>query len=202
MSLLCDQGHVKILPIFTSIDLSCNNFVGPIPPEVGQLRALYILNLSHNALTGEIPASIGNLQQLESLDLSSNFLSGKIPASLARLNFLSLLNVSFNHLVGPIPSGNQLQTFSEDSFAGNKDLCGFPLAAKCGNAEKSTNNIETNSSLGIDWNIISFETGFIFGFGGVVGPLLLCRQFRRRYYQRVDDIAFMTFPPIYQRFLL
>ncbi|XP_031277395.1 receptor-like protein 6 [Pistacia vera] len=66
---------VKILTLFTSIDLSNNNFEGPIPEETGLLKSLRLLNLSHNALTGPIPLSMGNLLQLESLDLSANELN-------------------------------------------------------------------------------------------------------------------------------
>jgi hypothetical protein len=46
---------VKILTIFTIIEFSCNGFDGPIPEEIGELKALYILNLSHNAFMGQIP---------------------------------------------------------------------------------------------------------------------------------------------------
>ncbi|RVW13684.1 Receptor-like protein 12 [Vitis vinifera] len=122
---------VKILSLFTSIDLSCNNFEGDIPEVMGNFTSLYVLNLSHNGFTGQIPSSIGNLRQLESLDLSRNWLSGEIPTQLANLNFLSVLNLSFNQLVGSIPTGNQLRTFSENSFLGNRGLCGFPLNASC-----------------------------------------------------------------------
>ena len=104
---------VKVLTLYTSIDLSCNNFQGDIPEVMGNFTSLYVLNLSHNGFTGHIPSSIGNLRQLESLDLSRNRLSGEIPTQLANLNFLSVLNLSFNQLVGRIPTGNQLQTFSD-----------------------------------------------------------------------------------------
>ncbi|RVW83981.1 Receptor-like protein 12 [Vitis vinifera] len=113
---------VKVLTLYTSIDLSCNNFQGDIPEVMGNFTSLYVLNLSHNGFTGHIPSSIGNLRQLESLDLSRNRLSGEIPTQLANLNFLSVLNLSFNQLVGRIPPGNQMQTFSETSYEGNKEL--------------------------------------------------------------------------------
>uniref|UniRef100_A0A2N9FNL7 Leucine-rich repeat-containing N-terminal plant-type domain-containing protein n=1 Tax=Fagus sylvatica TaxID=28930 RepID=A0A2N9FNL7_FAGSY len=78
-----DIELVKILTIFTSIDVSNNNLDGPIPKELGELKSLLVLNLSHNAFIGHIPQSLGNLTMLESLDLSSNKLTGEIPSQLA-----------------------------------------------------------------------------------------------------------------------
>ncbi|EXB36040.1 Receptor-like protein 12 [Morus notabilis] len=185
----------KILDIFTCIDLSQNNFHGQIPEELGQLHALHILNLSHNALTSHIPSSIGNLRNLESLDLSWNNLSGTIPTQLQSLNFLQSLNLSFNQLVGMIPTGTQIQTFSEDSFIGNKGLCGFPLKS-CSDkvAPNATKNNHSNSGRKIDWNFVSAEIGLLTGFGAVVAPIVFSRRWRIWYYERVDDIIFKIFP--------
>ncbi|GKC91443.1 receptor-like protein 12, partial [Tanacetum coccineum] len=122
---------VKILTLFTSIDISSNRFSGVIPDTIGRLRALYLLNVSHNEFTGSIPQSMGNLSQLESLDMSSNKLTGEIPLVLTNLPFLSVLNLSNNQLEGRIPTGNQFQTFGDNSYVGNKDLCGFPLTRNC-----------------------------------------------------------------------
>ncbi|KAI9153538.1 hypothetical protein LWI28_012844 [Acer negundo] len=82
---------VKILTLFTSIDLSSNNFQGPIPNEIGLLKSLYVLDLSHNALTGLIPITIGNEglygPPLSNDDLTTNFYrdgtinSSEIPAT-------------------------------------------------------------------------------------------------------------------------
>ncbi|TYJ51001.1 hypothetical protein E1A91_A01G248600v1 [Gossypium mustelinum] len=129
---------VKILPEFTSIDISCNNFEGPIPNVIGTFKALYSLNFSHNAFLGPIPAFFGNLRQLGSVDLSSNSLHGEIPLQLANLNFLSFLNVSNNKLVGP--TSTQLQSFLEASFENNAGLCGPPLMATCGLPPAKTDN--------------------------------------------------------------
>ncbi|MBA0824272.1 hypothetical protein Goarm_020950, partial [Gossypium armourianum] len=118
---------VKILTMFTSIDISYNNFEGPIPGVFGKFKELLGLNFSHNAFTGSIPSFFGKLQQLESLDLSSNSQRGEIPLQLANLKFLSFLNDTNNKLVGPIPTSTQLQTFSEASFENNAELCGPPL---------------------------------------------------------------------------
>ncbi|CAL5328355.1 unnamed protein product [Camellia sinensis] len=123
---------VRILTIFTIIDLSNNKFTGEIPNVIGNLNSLRLLNLSHNDLTGNIPSLLGNLLFLESLDLSSNQLVGEIPNQLTTLTFLAVLNLSQNHLEGRIPQGNQFNTFQNNSYDGNLALCGFPLSNKCG----------------------------------------------------------------------
>ncbi|KAF2311812.1 hypothetical protein GH714_026855 [Hevea brasiliensis] len=47
--------YTKILEFFTAVDLSSNKFEGDIPPVIGTLKALLLLNLSNNDLTGPIP---------------------------------------------------------------------------------------------------------------------------------------------------
>ena len=51
---------------------------GEIPPELGALSHLQILDHSRKQLTGEIPAQLGNLSQLDSLALNGNRLTGSI----------------------------------------------------------------------------------------------------------------------------
>ncbi|KAL5550526.1 hypothetical protein UlMin_000702 [Ulmus minor] len=167
---------VKIITIFTSIDLSSNTFDGPVPKEIGELTALHILNFSSNYLSGKMPSSLGDLRSVESLDLSRNHLTGNIPPSLATLNFLSYLNLSFNQLVGRIPSGSQIQTFSADSFMGNERLCGPPLIRNCTDGVAEPNANYSDDGSGIDWNFLSAEIGFVVGFGMLVWPLVFCRR--------------------------
>jgi len=196
---------VKILTIFISLDFSCNNFEGPILEELGELKSLHILNLSHNAFTGQIPESLGKLTYLESLDLSSNELTGEIPVQLANgLIFLSVLNLSFNRLVGKIPQIKQFATFPKTSYEGNIGLCGFPMKKKCTHEEPRSSpstyeDTHSNSGSAIDWNFLSAELGFVFGFGIVVGPLMFWKRWRICYYKLVDDIFFKMFPQLYIR---
>ncbi|KAI3796361.1 hypothetical protein L1987_39031 [Smallanthus sonchifolius] len=107
------------------IDLSHNFLNGSIWPEFGNLKRLHVLDLKHNSLSGGIPIELSGMTSVETLDLSYNNLSGQIPPSLVSLSFLSKFSVAYNHLSGIVPNGRQFGTFSNSSFEGNKDLCGF-----------------------------------------------------------------------------
>ncbi|XWS16874.1 hypothetical protein CRYUN_Cryun33cG0018600 [Craigia yunnanensis] len=164
--------EMKISTIFTSIDLSLNEFQGDIPKVIGELLSLKGLNLSHNRFNGHIPPSMGNLINLEWLDLSSNKLIGEIPKELSSLTLLSILNLSHNHLTGRIPLGKQFNTFANDSYEGNLRLCGFPLSKACNNTEtqppSSTLHEEDDSGAEkgfISWKVVAmgYGCGIIFG---------------------------------------
>ncbi|XP_016468510.1 receptor-like protein Cf-9 homolog [Nicotiana tabacum] len=132
---------VRILSLYTTIDLSNNKFEGHIPSVLGDLISLRVLNLSHNGLQGHIPSSLGNLSVVESLDLSLNQLAGKIPEQLAsQLTSLAVLNLSHNYLEGCIPRGPQFATFQQNSYEGNDGLRGFPISKGCGNDRVSETN--------------------------------------------------------------
>nr|XP_011467292.1 PREDICTED: receptor-like protein 12 [Fragaria vesca subsp. vesca] len=135
--------YLKTPYLLRLIDLSSNRFEGQIQGIIGNLRALHLLNLSNNTLNGSIPSSLGNLTALESLDLSQNQLSGKIPSDLAQLTFLAYFNVTHNRLYGPIPQGRQFDTFQEDTYQGNSDLCGKSLSKKCQDSESKTPQTST-----------------------------------------------------------
>jgi Leucine-rich repeat (LRR) protein len=77
-----------------SLNLSNNNFSGPLPSEIRFLQNLKVLNLSNNNFTG-VPAEIGQLKNLEILDLSSNKITG-LPNELGNLQKLKTLNLKGN----------------------------------------------------------------------------------------------------------
>ncbi|KAK8517856.1 hypothetical protein V6N12_016694 [Hibiscus sabdariffa] len=165
----------KIQDVLVAIDLSSNRFEGGIPQDIQILKAVQFLNLSNNLLSGPIPSSLANLTQLEALDLSQNQLSGEIPQELTQLNFLGFFNVSGNQLKGPIPQGKQFDTFENNSFEGNQELCGKPLSKKCypeGPSPPSA-SLSQRDEGGDSW----FEFGWkaiLLGFGsGVVNGLVL-----------------------------
>ncbi|OAY43747.1 receptor-like protein 7 [Manihot esculenta] len=193
-----EMNLVKILTIFTYIDVSHNKFEGLIPENLGQLNSLIVLNLSHNALVGQIPSALGSISQLESLDLSDNKLSGEIPQQLADLTFLSVLNLSYNKLVGKIPTSTQLQSFSASSFANNKGLFGPPLTKTCTNIS-TVSDFPPRHGAEIKWNYLSIELGYVFGLGIVVLPLMLWKRWRICYYKHIDGIIVKMFPKLCDR---
>ena len=105
------------------------------------------------------------MRSLESLDFSSNQLTGIIPRQLTSLTFLSTLNLSENLLTGAIPHGSQFDTFNNDSFMGNLDLCGVPLTKKCKDDELPTQEVD---DVGVDWFdwqmiLIGYGSGLVCG---------------------------------------
>ncbi|KAM3344757.1 hypothetical protein P3S68_024466 [Capsicum galapagoense] len=123
-----EREIVRILFLYTTVNLSNNKFEGSVPSILGDLVALCMLNLSHNELQGHIPLSLGNLSIVESLDLSGNHLIGEIPTQFVSFTYLEVLNLPHNHLKGIVPQGNQFHAFENNSYEGNDGLYGFPLS--------------------------------------------------------------------------
>ena len=94
----------------TRLSLGGNNLSGQLPPELGNLSRLEILEMWGNQLSGKIPPELGNLENLTNLTLRDNELAGRIPPELGELSSLAYLDLSENQLSGKIPSqlGNLL----------------------------------------------------------------------------------------------
>ncbi|XP_021721687.1 LRR receptor-like serine/threonine-protein kinase FLS2 [Chenopodium quinoa] len=187
----------KFIGLVKLIDLSHNKLKGKIPTKISALQGLVSLNLSRNSLVGNITPEIGQLTGLEVLDLSNNHLSGEIPASITALSSLSNLDLSDNHFSGEIPKGTQLQGFNASVYAGNPQLCGAPLS-NCSwdqphhNSRGGDNTAPQDDTdddkmffLGL---YVSVVLGFIIGFWGVCGTLVLKRSWRHAFFQFFDDM--------------
>ncbi|XP_023756094.2 MDIS1-interacting receptor like kinase 2 [Lactuca sativa] len=98
------QFSFSLLHNLTHLDLSVNNFFGPIPPEIRFLSKLVYLNISFNTFSGVIPREIGNLHQLTDLDFDKNNLTGSVPQEIGNMVSLKFLSISVNNLSGLIPS--------------------------------------------------------------------------------------------------
>ncbi|XP_074284144.1 receptor-like protein EIX2 [Silene latifolia] len=191
-----EQKFKETIRFVKYIDLSGNELRGEIPYRISTLYGLESLDLSNNKLSGNIPFEIGNLTALELLDLSNNNLTGEIPASLAKVTTLDVMNVSNNKLSGEIPVSTQLQSFNASSYAGNEGLCGAPLPSCSKDREPSNVPSGHNTSvrnkdddfvffLGL---YISVVLGFIIGFWGVCGTLVIKTSWRYAYFRLLDNI--------------
>ena len=89
----------------TSLRLDDNRLSGSIPPELGNLADLQVLDLGNNQLSGSIPKELGNLADLQMLRLYNNRLSGEIPPELGNLVNLHTLYLNLNRFTGEIPRG-------------------------------------------------------------------------------------------------
>ncbi|GMP22094.1 hypothetical protein CsSME_00000263 [Camellia sinensis var. sinensis] len=183
--------------IFTDnsgIDLSCNLLTGLIPPEIGLLEGLFMLNLSRNSLYGEIPMSIGKMSELESLDLSFNNLSGSIPMALASLDFLSYLNLSYNNLSGEIPKGMHFDTLFGDGspYIGNRFLCGAPDGPNCSrNGSSSSETVDADDDARQKWLFYAVVTiGFGVGLWGYLAIMYLMKEkWKKVYWEFIDRVV-------------
>ncbi|KAH9623480.1 hypothetical protein KSS87_012705 [Heliosperma pusillum] len=117
----------------SKVDLSINNFSGPIPQALFSLK-LMELNLSRNHFNGALPFPkskfSGFLVQtvfapLEVLDLSDNSLEGGLSKEIDSLGGLKTLNLAKNSLSGQIPDslvnikGLESLDLSDNQFEGH-----------------------------------------------------------------------------------
>ncbi|KAK4721903.1 hypothetical protein R3W88_012136 [Solanum pinnatisectum] len=162
VKLVIKGQDIDLERIMTVIDLSSNHFDGLIPKAMKDLSSLWPLNLSLNDLRGDIPTELGQMNTLQ------------IPRELTRLKFLAILKLSQNVLVGPIPQGSQFNTFSNDSYGDNLDLCGPPLSKKCGTSDPShvpqpleseEEEDESYFASGFTWEsvVIGYNCGLVVG---------------------------------------
>ncbi|KAJ9141068.1 hypothetical protein P3X46_031648 [Hevea brasiliensis] len=181
----------RILRYFSGIDLSCNSLTGEIPPEIGNLSMIKVLNLSHNKLVGPIPPTFSNLKQIESLDLSYNNLDAKIP-QLTQLYSLAVFSVAHNNLSGKTPERvAQFATFEQSSYEGNPFLCGPPLPKSCYNTSPSpprtsTGEKEDNGFMDLGVFYASFVVSYIMVLVGMAAILYINPYWRGRWFYFIE----------------
>nr|AFK42267.1 unknown [Lotus japonicus] len=101
----CDPKTHRITSLIISSSVPETNFSGQIPPSVGDLPYLQVLEFHKlPKLTGPIQPAIAKLTNLRWLILTWTNISGPIPDFLSELPNLQWLHLSFNNPTGPIPS--------------------------------------------------------------------------------------------------
>ncbi|KAH0742826.1 hypothetical protein KY290_030819 [Solanum tuberosum] len=124
------------------IDLSSNNFSGPLPLVPANIQIFYLhknhfsgsissickntigaatsLDLSRNQFSGEVPNCWMNMSNLSVLNLAYNNFSEKVPLSLGSLTNLEALYIRQNNFRGMLPSLSQCQLLQILDLGGNK----------------------------------------------------------------------------------
>eukprot|EP00253_Pinus_taeda_P022631 PITA_22631 len=112
----CNPHKLRV----SALNLYNMSLQGTIPPHLGNISFLGVLNLALNSFSGIIPNELGKLRRLKRLSLKQNQLISSIPETLKDCTSLRLLNLSYNNLTGTIPSGlGQLQNLQNLSLLSN-----------------------------------------------------------------------------------
>ena len=129
------NGEIPNSPMFFStsvIDLSSNNFKGPLPCISSKV---IVLDLSNNSLSGSISQFLcfkrNEPKQIEFLNLEKNCLSGKIPDCWKKWNNLVVLNLGKNNFCGIVPTSmGSLTNLNSLHLNNNKFSGNLPLSLK------------------------------------------------------------------------
>ncbi|TYJ39013.1 hypothetical protein E1A91_A04G035900v1, partial [Gossypium mustelinum] len=116
------SGTFPNASIHTShLDLSSNNFSGPLPCFSLDISKMGSINLSKNKFTGSVSPICNIIGDLALFDLSNNLFSGVVPDCFESFPFLTALNLGDNGFSGSLPSSlGYLISLEMLSLRGNK----------------------------------------------------------------------------------
>ncbi|WVZ95194.1 hypothetical protein U9M48_040990 [Paspalum notatum var. saurae] len=95
---ICNAKNLGVL------DLSYNNFSGPIPSCLIENVPLNVLNLRENHFKGTLPSNITIRCSLQTIDLHGNNIEGKLPRGLSNCIDLEVLDFGGNRIADTFPS--------------------------------------------------------------------------------------------------
>lgn len=112
---------IGLLTSLQIMDLRNNQLTGTLPAEIGRLTEMRVMSVSNNALEGSLPVQIGNLTSLQKLYAHSNAFEGPLPASLFTLRNLTSIYLFGNRLSGSLPKQiSQLSQLQTLALTGNR----------------------------------------------------------------------------------
>ncbi|KAK4781200.1 hypothetical protein SAY87_017306 [Trapa incisa] len=100
----CSSGGSYRTP--KMIDLSDNQFEGPLPRSLSNCSSITFLNVGNNKINDSFPSWLGSLPNLGVLILRSNYFHGGIeePESGSVFPQLQIIDISFNYFQGSLPA--------------------------------------------------------------------------------------------------
>ncbi|KAJ9683257.1 hypothetical protein PVL29_019017 [Vitis rotundifolia] len=161
-------------------------------------HTLYLVNtldLSYNNLRGEIPIELTSLLKLGTLNLSSNNLGGNYTRKDWKLAVVGDSRRIKKQTFWSNSKEHGFHNLFGSPESGNLALCGFPLTNEChdnngtiptGKGEDKDD--EDGDDLELPWFLVSMGVGFIIGFWGVCGTLVIKKSWRYAYFRFVDKM--------------
>ncbi|XVE62761.1 hypothetical protein DITRI_Ditri06bG0145400 [Diplodiscus trichospermus] len=156
-------GKISYLPVSRSVDLSSNQFTGPLPRVSQYLQYLF---LSKNLFLGSLYNFLCNSSnELIILDIGSNLLSGQIPDCWENWRGLSVLRLENNNLTGKIPRSMGSIYGSISEWIGDKHANLVVLNLR-------SNNFQGN----IPHQICGLQSLHVLdlGYNNILGPIPKC----------------------------
>ncbi|CAH9137914.1 unnamed protein product [Cuscuta epithymum] len=99
----CDYPRRQNSLRVVALNLADMDLAGVLPPQLGNLTFLSVLDLTHNRFGGHLPGGMANLRRLRVLDLGSNQFAGKIPSWFSLFPKLQVLSLAGNNFSGLVP---------------------------------------------------------------------------------------------------
>jgi hypothetical protein len=159
----------------TQIQLQHQHIQGVIPPTIGYLQELQILNLEDNLMEGEIPESLGLLSKLHTLVLSNNGFQGSIPAAILDLN-LTTFDINNTQLMGHV-SPNRLNSSHFQSQC-DQQPC-FDQTACIGTCSMAISSASSTSSMDLPLMVALMILGLLL-FVGIIFAAMLHHRWKRQ----------------------